>query len=90
MHVLVSIKLSHSLVQEVLLEVGLGHSDQELSNEATDGKLDINVAVVIARMLTPYEPEELQDVEPVSRLGLLAANCLLWRNLSQEFGNDVH
>ena len=90
MHVLVSIKLSHSLIQKVLLEVRLWHSNKQFTNKATNGKLDIYVTIVIARMLTAYESEELDDIEPVSCLGCLATDCLFWGNLSEEFGNDVH
>ena len=87
--VLITIELAHRLVQEMLLEVALRHPYKQLGHEPANCQLDVNVAVVIARMLTAHKSEKLQKVDPVTR-GCRSAACgLLRRGLGQELGNQV-
>ena len=51
LYVLVSIEPTDRFVKKVLLKVALRHPDKELAYEPADGELDIDVAVIVARVL---------------------------------------
>lgn len=46
--VFVAVELPHCFIQEVLSEVALRHSDQELADKSTDRQFDVDVTVIIA------------------------------------------